>query len=187
MVPRLERLVKRHPSLHVDLHMEDEAVDLVSQGVDVAVRAGLSPPDSTAYVAHPVLAIRRLVVGAPAYLRQRGTPREPADLAKHVCLTTLARQSGSPWRFVREGRETSVDVRGPVRASTPAALVVLARAGIGLALLPDWLVADDLAQGRLRQVVASWHTPGIATWLVHRTEHRQAARVRAFVEAMTGA
>jgi DNA-binding transcriptional LysR family regulator len=187
VVPRLERLVKLHPSLHVDLHIEDEAIDLVAQGVDIAVRAGIAPPDSTAYVAHPVLAIRRVVVGSPAYLRQRGTPKEPAELENHVCLATLARPSGSPWRFVRNGKETAVAVRGPVRASTPAALAVLARAGIGLAQLPDWLIADDLAQGRLRQVLTGWNTPGIATWLIHRTEHRHAARVRAFVETMTAA
>jgi DNA-binding transcriptional LysR family regulator len=186
IVPRLEGLVKRHPSLHVDLHMEDHAIDLVAQGVDIAVRAGISPPDSTAYVAHPVLAIRRVIVGSPAYLRQRGSPKEPPDLQSHVCLATIARPSGSPWRFVRDGKTTAVDVHGPVRASTPAALAVLARAGIGLAQLPDWLVAEDLAKGRLRQVLAAWATPGIATWLVHRTEHRHAARVRAFVEAMTG-
>lgn len=185
VVPRLERLVRRHPALHVDLHMEDEAVDLVAQGVDVAVRAGFSPPDSTAYVAHPVLAIRRVVVGAPTYLRRHGSPKEPADLETHVCLTTLARPSTGRWRFVREGKETAVDVRGPVRASTPTALVGLARAGIGLAELPDWLVADDLAHGRLRRVLAGWDTPGVATWVIHRTEHRHAARVRAFVEAMT--
>ncbi len=185
VVPRLERLLKRHPALHIDLHMEDDVVDLVAQGIDVAVRAAHAPPNSTAYVAHPVLAIRRVVVGTPSYLRQHGTPKEPADLVQHVCLTSLARQSGSPWRFLREGEETAVDVRGPVRASTPAALVDLVRAGVGLAQLPDWLVSDDLAQGRLRQVLAGWNTPGIATWLIHRVEHRQAARVRAFVEAMT--
>jgi DNA-binding transcriptional LysR family regulator len=185
VVPRLERLVKRHPALHVDLHIEDTAVDLVAQGVDIAVRAGLSPPDSTAYVAHPVLAIRRVVVGTPAYLRRHGTPKEPAELTKHSCLTTLARQSGSPWRFIREGEEIAVDVSGPLRASTPAALAILARAGVGLAQLPDWLVSDDLARGRLREVLSGWDTPGIATWLIHRTEHRQAARIRAFVDVMT--
>ena len=132
-----------------------------------------------------MLAIRRVVVATPGYLRQHGTPKEPSELTKHICLTTLARQSGSPWRFVRDGKELAVDVRGPLRASTPAALAVLARAGVGLAQLPEWLVNDDLARGRLRQVLAGWDTPGIATWLIHRTEHRQAARVRAFVDVMT--
>jgi DNA-binding transcriptional LysR family regulator len=105
----------------------DETVDLVALGVDVAVRAGISPPDSTSYVAPPLLAIRRVVVGAPTYLKRHGTPKEPGDLAKHDCLSAIARRSGSPWRFLRGGEETEVEVRGPVRATTPAALVVLAR------------------------------------------------------------
>jgi DNA-binding transcriptional LysR family regulator len=184
VVPRLPRLFARHPALHVDLHFEDDVVDLIAHGIDVAVRAGISPPDSTAYVAHAVLAIRRVIVASPAYLRAHGTPAEPSDLRDHACITALARQTGNPWRFSRDGKETSVEVRGPVRASTPAALAVLARAGVGLAQLPDWLVADDLAAGRLRRVLSTWETPGLASWLIHRTELRHAARIRAFVGAM---
>ena len=157
----------------------------MAHGVDIAVRAGISPPGSTAYVAHPLSPIRRVVVGSPAYLRKHGSPKGPAELESHACFTTLANRSGSPWRFVRHGKETAVHVHGPIRASTPAALVVLARADAGLALLPDWLVAGDLAKGHLRQVLGGWDTPGIATWLVYRAEHRHAARVRAFIEAMS--
>ncbi|HET9931034.1 MAG TPA: LysR family transcriptional regulator [Polyangiaceae bacterium] len=185
VVPRLEQLVKRHPGLHVDLHMEDEPVDLIAHGVDIAIRAGLAPPDSTDYVAHPMLTIRRMVVATPSYLKQHGVPKEPSELANHVCFTTLGKSSGSPWRFVRDGRETAVDVRGPVRASTPAAIAALVRAGLGVAYLPDWVVAEDIASGRLRQLLAGWAAPGIGTWLVHRAEHRKAARIRAFVELMT--
>jgi DNA-binding transcriptional LysR family regulator len=149
--------------------------------------AALATADQRAIRSTSACSDQRVIVGSPAYLRQRGSPKEPADLESHDCLATIARPSGSPWRFVRDGQTTAVDVRGPVRASTPAALAALARAGIGLAQLPDWLVAEDLAKGRLRQVLAAWATPGIATWLVHRIEHRHAARVRAFVETMTGA
>jgi DNA-binding transcriptional LysR family regulator len=185
VVPRLERLIKRHPALHVDLRMEDDTVDLIAQAVDIAVCAGISPPDSTGYVAHPMLAFRRIVVGAPAYLKQHGVPKEPRDLSKHVCLTPMVRGGGT-WRFVRNDIETAVDVRGPVRTSTPAALAILVRAGLGLAQLPDWLVTEDLESGRLRQVLVGWDTPAIATWIVYRSEHRNVARVRAFIEAMTG-
>lgn len=184
VVPRLERLVRRHPALHVDLHMDDVVVDLLAQGVDVAVRAAISPPDSTAYVAHPVLAIRRVVVAAPSYLRQRGTPKEPGDLREHECLTMLMKQGGSPWRFMRDGKHVDVDVRGHVRASTPAALAALARAGVGVAQVPEWLVSEDLPAGRLRQVLPGWDMPGSGTWVIHRVELRHTARVRAFVEAM---
>lgn len=185
VVPRLEGLLRRHPALHVDLHINDAVVDLLAQGVDVAVRAAISPPDSTAYVAHPVLAIRRVVVAAPSYLRQRGTPKEPADLREHDCLTMLMQQGGSPWRFMRDGKQVDVHVRGPVRASTPAALGALARAGVGIAQVPEWLVSEDVSAGRLRQVLPGWDMPGSGTWVLHRVELRHTARVRAFVEAMT--
>ncbi len=185
VVPRLEQVVKRHPGLHIDLHMEDEPVDLIAHGVDIAIRAGLAPPDSTAYVAHPLLTIRRVLVASASYLKQHGMPKEPRELTNHVCLTTLGKSSGSPWRFVRDGREVAVDVVGPVRASTPTAIAGLVRAGLGVAYLPDWLVAEDVASGHLRQLLVGWSAPGIGTWLVHRAEQRKAARIRVFVEAMT--
>jgi DNA-binding transcriptional LysR family regulator len=186
VVPRLQTLLKKHPLLRIDLHLEDKVVDLVGDGFDIAVRTGHAPPDSTAYVAHPLVPIRRVTVASPAYLRQRGTPKEPSDLTAHDCLTTLARQSGKPWSFSRDGQQVEVDVHGPIRATTPTALAALARAGLGIAQLSDWLAAEDFTLGRLRQVLSGWETPTVTTWLIYRSELRKAARVRAFVDSMIG-
>jgi DNA-binding transcriptional LysR family regulator len=183
VVPRLERLTARHPGLTVDLFLEDNVVDLVARGIDVAVRAGVTPPDSTAFVAHPMAPIRRFPVAAPAYLKKHGVPREPVDLEKHRCLSQLL-PSSAVWRFVRGGEERSADVTAIVRCSTPSALLELARSGVGIAMLPDWLIEPEVKKGRLRRVLPEWDTPAVSAWILHRAHLGTAARVRAFVEAM---
>lgn len=183
VVPRLDRLTTRHPGLTVDLMLEDNVVDLVARGIDVAVRAGLMPPDSTAFVAHPLMSIRRLLVASPAYLKKRGVPKGPGDLTNHRCLTQLT-PTASMWRFLRGNEEVVADVSGVIRATSPTALVQLARDGAGIATLPDFLVAEDLRKGRLKHVLPEWNTPVVSAWVIHRTDLRNSARVRAFVEAM---
>lgn len=186
VLPRLPALSTAHPALEVELRLEDRFVDLVADGVDVAIRGGGAPPDSTAFVAHQLFASTRVVVASPRYLRKHGTPRTPEQLARHSCLVQLA-ATGSFVRWTlrrREGDERTVAVRGALRTNAPVAIRDLARAGAGLALLPEWIVAEDLASGALTRVLAGWEHPPLQIWAFHRSELRGSRRVRAFVEAM---
>lgn len=187
VAPRLARLVESHPQLTVDLRLEDHAVDLVGEGVDVALRAGPRPPDSTALVAHVVTVMDRVVVVAPKLARKVGLPKEPEDLGTRPCLVQLT-QAGAivRWQLRRGDDERLVDVRGQLRTTAPVTLRDLAVSGAGFAYLPTWLVADDLAAGRLRRVLPGWSAPPIEAYALHRAELRQAPRVRAFLDAMRG-
>lgn len=179
VMPRVPALLRRHRRLELELRLEDRVVDLVGEGVDVAVRAGPPPPDSDGIIAHPVARFHRVAVAAPGYLARRGTPRKPGDLLRHDCLV----QAGAPrpsWRFAEE----SLEPRGPFRSGSPTALRDAALAGLGLAYLPEWLIADDVAAGRLRRVLAAWSTPELGAWALVRVELRGDARVRAFVDAL---
>lgn len=191
IVPLLARLADRHPHLTVDLRLEDRLVDLVAEGVDVAVRAGSPPPDSTAFVAHPLFAMHRMLVASPRWLRANGTPREPSQLLRHPCLIQITPAGVQVrWQLRRHrdrdepADEQTIDVRGPVRSNTPSALRELALDGAGIAFLPDWLVVDDLARGRLRRVLPDWGSAPIMSWAIHRAELRGAPRIRAFIEAL---
>lgn len=188
VVPRLAKLAERHPQLVIDLRLEDHLVDLVAEGVDVAVRAGAPPPDSTAFVAQPLFTMERVLVAAPRWLRKHGTPRDPEQLRRQPCLiqVTLAGHA-IPWLLrQRSNPETSVtiEVDGQLRTNTPTALCSLALEGAGIAYLPDWLVAPHLAQGTLRPVLPGWSSPIHTAWAVHRAEHRGSARHRAFLAAL---
>lgn len=187
VVPQLARLSAQHPGLTIDLRLEDQLVDLVAEGVDVALRAGSPPPDSTAFQAHPIVTMSRILVAAPRWLRKHGAPRRPEQLAECECLIQVT-PAGAVIRWsLRQGEAaetTTIDVRGRLRTNTPSALRDLACDGAGIAYLPDWLVADELKQGRLRRVLPGWSSPPITAWAVHRIELRRSARLRAFLNAL---
>lgn len=186
VLPRLPKLAERHPQLSIHLRLEDHLVDLVGEGVDVAIRAGSPPPDSTAYVAHPLVTMDRVLVAAPRWLRKHGTPREPELLARRPCLVQITLAGAViKWRLRREGgEERTIDVHGQLRSNAPVALRDLAIAGAGVAYLPDFLVAGDLAAGRLRRVLPEWSSPTWRAVAIHRAELRGVPRLRAFLEAM---
>jgi DNA-binding transcriptional LysR family regulator len=188
IVPRLTMLSDRHPHLLVDLRLEDQLVDLVGEGVDVAVRAGSPAPDSTALIAHPILTMHRVLVASPRWLRKHGTPREPEQLDRHACLIQVT-PAGTviPWTLRKA--DTSEDTRtfevhGRLRTNAPSALRDLAIDGAGIAYLPDWLVTDALEAGVLRRVLPGWSSAPITAWAIHRRELRGAPRLRAFLDAL---
>jgi DNA-binding transcriptional LysR family regulator len=188
IVPRLPALAERHPHLVIDLRLEDQLVDLVGEGVDIAVRAGSPPPNSTAVVAHPIFSMQRMCVAAPRWLRKHGTVRTPEELARHACLIQVT-PGGTviPWSLSHEGAaaETKVvEVQGQLRTNAPSALRDLALQGAGIAYLPDWLVAADLERGTLRRVLPHWSSAAITAWAVYRAELRGAPRLHAFLDAL---
>ena len=159
VVPRLAALIQRHPGLSIDLRLEDRLIDFAADAVDVAVRGGVPPPDTAAVIARPLMSFRRVVVASNGYLRRRGTPKEPDQLARHDCLIQ-SRSSGAcdTWRLVRGTDVRSVNVRGALRTNAPLVMRSLACQGAGLAFLPEWLVDKDLADKRLRRVLADWNS-----------------------------
>lgn len=185
VLPMLPALAERHPELTVDLRLEDQIVDLVGEGVDVALRAGTAPPDSTAYLAQQVFSMRRVLVAAPKWLRKHGTPQKPSELAAAPCLVQVT-PAGTAirWALVRNEERIVVEVEGRLRTNAPLALRDLAIAGAGVAYVPQWLVRDDLADGRLRRVLPAWASDPIPAWAVHRRELRGAAKLRAFLDAL---
>ncbi len=162
--------------------------DLVGEGVDVAVRAGAPPPDSTAFIAHPLLTMKRILVASPRWLRKQGAPQAPQQLARSSCLIQVT-PAGSvvQWALARKDELETVEVRGSLRSSAPTALRELAIDGAGVAYLPDFLVREALTQRRLRRVLPEWSSPAITAWAVHRSELRGAPRLRAFLDAISDA
>jgi DNA-binding transcriptional LysR family regulator len=185
IVPRLAQLVEAHPHLTVDLRLEDHLVDLIAEGVDVAMRAGSLPPDSTSFIAQPLMAMDRILVAAPRWLRKHGLPRELEQLTRQACLVQVTPAGALVrWRLRRGHEERTVEVHGQLRSNAPTALRSWAVAAAGIAYLPHWLVRADLAQKRLRQVLPEWSSPPITAWAVYRAELRGAPRLSAFLAAM---
>lgn len=183
VAPRLAQLARRHPHLEIDLRLEDQVVDLIGDAVDIAVRGGVAPPDSTSVIAHPVLEFRRVVVAAPSYLRRTGVPRRPADLAQHDGLIQIGpRGPLSRWQFTRGGETCEVTPRVRLRSTAPIVLREWAKQGTGIALISEWLIDGETRD--LRRLFADWTTPAVHAWAVHRIELRGAPRIRATLAAL---
>jgi DNA-binding transcriptional LysR family regulator len=183
VMSRIPAILRRHPGLHVDLRLEDHLVEPVTSGIDIVVRAGFAPPDSTALVAHPLLTFHRTVVAAPSYLLARGEPSDAAALARHECLVQLGGAGPlASWHLVRDGDEHVIQVHGALRLSAPVAIREAALSGLGIAFAPEWLVAADIAEGRLRRILTSYTSHPITAYALYRAELRRAPRIRAFVE-----
>lgn len=180
LAPLLPDFLARHPEVSVDLHLSDAVVDLVGGGFDIGLRIA-ALPDSSLRVRR-LCGVRRSLVATPAYLDAHGRPEHPGDLARHACLGYAYLPTPDRWHFHHaDGAEAVVTPNGPLRANNADALTPALRAGLGLAVQPDFTVWEDLAAGRLERVMPDWSLPPIALNLVMPPGTLRPARVTALV------
>lgn len=163
VAPVIADFMAAHPAIEIDLDLSDRLVDIVADGIDIALRIG-DLPDSS-------LRARRLgpipthIIAAPAYLARHGTPTHPAQLGEHACFAYT--NNAGPWRFHGpHGEEVTVRPAGPFRSNSGDAMLPALRAGLGIALLPEFFVANDIARGSLQVILADWHGPPVALHLM---------------------
>jgi DNA-binding transcriptional LysR family regulator len=157
IAPAAQDFLARHPDVVLDLSFTDEVVDLLAQKADVAIRTGRLP-DST-LVARKLGESRLLLCAAPDYLKRRGTPQKPADLAAHDCLTFNFRRSRTGWPFRAGRRHFDMPVAGNLQVNNGETLRQLTLAGAGIARLGLWHVRADLKRGALIPVLEKFN-PG---------------------------
>jgi len=165
-----------YPEVSIDLQLDDQMVDLVAGAVDVAVRIADLPDSSL--IARRLCAVRRWVVGTPAYFAQHGTPRRPRDLKDHACLAYSYLATGETWRFTNDnGIEEAVKVKGPLSGNNAEALAYALEAGIGIALQPDFLAWEAIRDGRLVAVLEGWNAAPLTLNLMTPSGGPRAVRV----------
>jgi len=186
IVPVLPAFLAAHPRLTVEFSEAPVHVDLIGDRFDLAVRIGDLPDSSLA--ARRLATSRTILVASPGYSASAGPFVMPEDLSRADALHVLPLQPGDTWRLAGLGgavRAVHVPVR--MRSDSAAAVLAAARAGIGIALLPDWLVAADLAGGMLADVLPGWGGAPVPVHALYPGAGRTSAKVRAFVDALTDA
>ncbi|MDX2089373.1 MAG: LysR family transcriptional regulator [Kofleriaceae bacterium] len=173
VVPSLADLSAAHPHLELELRLEDRVADLVGEGVDVALRAGLDLPDTTSIIATPIAQFRQHVVTSTRYLRGKRRPRTVADLAMHAAVLGLG--SRTTWDFSGDRRVTAAT---SLRIGTLVGIASAVEAGLGIAILPEF-VADAYALVRLD---LDAELPTVNVHALFRTEVRGSPRVAALVD-----
>lgn len=178
--PAVPPLLAKWPELAVDLSLTDRFVDLIEEGVDVAVRIAATLQDSATLVAQRLASCDQVVFATPTYLRKRGTPKTPADLAEHECLVYGLR--APVWELRVDGKTVNVPVSGRLRVDNSLALrdAVLAHAGI--AMLPRFYVQDLLDAGRVRSLLAATPGPTIHVHAMYPRQRHLATKIRVFID-----
>jgi DNA-binding transcriptional LysR family regulator len=187
VVPHMRALMVDHPGLRLDLRLEDRLVDLVLEGVDVAIRVGSAPRESTEIVARRIGSFRRVLVASPDYLRRRGEPRTPEALAKHDALAYVGGPGADVWTLRGDDREARVQMNATFVSNAPHAVRELAMAGAGIALLPAWFIPEQIERRQLRVVLPSWETAPVLVNALHRIDQRGAPRVLTLIEHLRAA
>jgi LysR family transcriptional regulator, pyoluteorin biosynthesis regulator len=148
VVPVVQQMLGEYPAIRINLSLNDEHIDLISEGVDIAIRIGVLPDSNL--LATKLAPLRRVVCATPEYLNRFGRPETPEDLDSHVCLTHLnCNSSALNWRFMYDGEIRSFPVKGRFAVNNVEALVEMVLQGAGIAHLPTWLIHEDLVAGRL--------------------------------------
>ncbi|MES2741775.1 MAG: LysR family transcriptional regulator [Pseudomonadota bacterium] len=180
LLPHMKTFLEAHPELEIDMLLDDRQIDLLEQGIDVALRMG--ELDDSSMTARRLARGRRVVVATPAYLAARGVPRLPADLADHAAVVFASDSGGSDnWSFRRDGAATSVTVRGRLRVSAAEGVRAAVLADLGLAIASEWMFAPELAGGQVRAVLTDWALPAVELWAVYPSGRLASAKARAFV------
>jgi len=180
--PVVSAFLATHPDVEIDLVLDDRFVDLLAEGFDVAVR--IAELRDSSLVGRRLCASRRVLCAAPAYLTRHGTPATPDELPAHRCIGYAYMASGCDWPFRTPDGRRPVRVHGPVMSNNGDVLRVLALDGCGIALLPTFLVADDLRAERLREVLPDQLDGDPAVWVLQPTRRHVPLAVRAFVDVL---
>jgi DNA-binding transcriptional LysR family regulator len=181
MVPLALKWMREHPAVQVDLMFDDRYVNLLEQGVDIAVRMG-QMADST-LGARFLGTNPWLMVASPAYLKAHGTPRTAAAVARHPCLVYSTVQGDARWRLVppRGGEAVAVAVKGPLKSNNLSALLAAARAGMGLAILPWYVARESLQDRSVVRLLADHALPAQDMHAVFPSPKLVPAKVTAFI------
>ncbi len=180
--PMLSEFVARHPRVKLSIDLNDQRVDLVSSGFDLAIRIGAL--DDSTLVARKLAANRRILCASPQYLRRRGTPARPQDLSHHDCLQLIGSQGRQDtWRLGDgKGGEIAVRVSGRFETNLGELISDAGIAGLGIAQYSVWHVCEELRKGRLVQVLADFPLAETGIYAMMPQRRLVPPRIRAFVD-----
>jgi DNA-binding transcriptional LysR family regulator len=184
IVPRLPEFLAQNPELEMEVVLDDRNIDLVQEGIDVALRMG-SMPDSS-LTAKKIGSGPRAVLGAAAYFERCGKPMLPGELALHQAIVYPHSGGSDVWAFRQEGSEVSVTVNSRLRITAAEGIRAAVLAGAGLTIASEWMFTPELADGTVQRALTEWQLPSIDLWAVYPAGRTATAKARTFVSFVEG-
>ncbi|WP_263064104.1 LysR family transcriptional regulator [Dickeya dadantii] len=180
VLPRLHVFMSQHPQLKVDIILDDRPVDLIAEGIDVALRLG--EMKDSGLTARKIGSAPMRLLATPAYFAACGTPASPEALEDHDAVIYLQTDAPGNWLFRRDDRQCRVTLSGRIRTSAAEGVREAVLAGNGLTVASAWMFAPELASGAVTTALADWHIGVMDLWAVYPGGRLTSARARAFTE-----
>ena len=180
IAPALAVFLSRYPEIRIDLTITDRWVDLAEEGYDVAIRVTGAPPPN--WVARKLAPVRRKLCATPGYFDQRGVPQSPADLVLHNCLDYTRSGEQGHWRFTGPDGDISVPVTGPLHVDDDEALSQAVLGGLGIGLLPTFIIGKDLQSGKLQAALSEYIPVEQHVYAMYLPTRHLPSKVRVFID-----
>ncbi|HLY88016.1 MAG TPA: LysR family transcriptional regulator [Acetobacteraceae bacterium] len=178
VIPHLPAFLAEHPDLQVELVLDDRQVDLVNEGIDVALRMGPMPDSSM--VARRIADGRRVVVATPAYLERHGTPMSPVELASHQAILYSGRAGWTSWTFRKAEQAVSVELQGRLKMTAAEGLREAVNCDLGFTIASEWNFWPELKSGKVVTLLEEWDLPSTHLSAVYPTGRLASTKARAF-------
>ncbi len=182
VTPILGEFLDRYPLVNCRTLFVDRTVNLMDEGLDIAIRIGNLPDSSL--IAVRVGTVRWVVFAAPEYLKKHGLPRHPTDLTSHRLIQSIAVGTASEWPYQENGKPRSIRIEPRLRMNTNDAVAELAARGWGISRLLSYQIAPHLADGRLQTILGEFELPALPIHVVHQEGRMVSTKIRAFVDFM---
>ena len=180
LMPRLPEFLARHPELEMEVVLDDRNIDLVQEGIDVALRMGQLSDSSL--TARRIASGRHVVVGTPAYFERTGKPTAPGDLAAHQAVIYDQEAGGQDWTFQRDDAEIAVTLKGRLRVSAAEGVRAAVLAHAGIAVASQWMFSPEIADRTVQMVLQDWELPRIDLWAVFPAGRTATTKARTFTQ-----
>jgi DNA-binding transcriptional LysR family regulator len=180
LMPRLPEFLARHPELEMEVVLDDRNIDLVQEGIDVALRMGQLSDSSL--TARRIASGRHVVLGTPAYFERTGRPAAPGDLAAHQAVIYDQKAGGRDWTFQRDDAEIAVTLKGRLRVSAAEGVRAAVLAHAGIAVASEWMFSPEIADRTVQMVLQDWELPRIDLWAVFPAGRTATTKARTFTQ-----
>ena len=180
ITPLIPEFIKRHPELGMDMDLDDRVIDMIEEGYDMAVRIARLPDSSM--VARKLAPFRAVICATPEYWKEHGKPTRPQDLSEHNCLQYKYLAGGNEWRFKGPKGPLGVKIKGTIRANNGSALHSVLLGGLGVGMLPSFIVGDNLKAGELECVLEDWMETDLGIYAVYPQTRHLSTKVRVFID-----